>query len=188
MGMIVDDQVKQAARLSAAEFSWFCQFSVITVSESWLLMAWLLVLPGHQRLLYWLCRTDGSFYLPWGRISSICVVSVLRNDINTNMIYAFENKFSMMVVYSLWPNDSMMSLENINIDAVISCCLITPSHYMIHSWLIISEIPRTEISQKNIKISIIDISLNIINMILLSHPPGANELMTMELHDILLPQ
>ena len=36
------------------------EYSRITRSVSWLLMAWLLVLPGHQQPGYWLCRINES--------------------------------------------------------------------------------------------------------------------------------
>ena len=44
---------------------YFCQY------HPWLLMSWLLASPGHQRIWYWICRTNVFF---------LCVISLWRNS------------------------------------------------------------------------------------------------------------
>ena len=62
----------------------------IARSISWLLMPWLLALPGHQQPWYWLCRA-----LSTGRKDFI-VIKVLRNDRKCKFIFMFsKNKFKM---------------------------------------------------------------------------------------------
>ena len=64
------------------------EYSGQTRSIPWLLMPWLLASPGHHHPWYWLCRINGPCP-PWGRISTTCVTSVLRNDRKCDFILCF---------------------------------------------------------------------------------------------------
>ena len=63
----------------------------LTTSISWLLMPWLLPLPGHQQPWYW--QSDYVKYvgpgLIRGRISTIYGMSVWRNDIKYKYMFMF---------------------------------------------------------------------------------------------------
>ena len=49
-------------------------YSGSTLSISWLLMPWLLALPGHHQPWYWICW-KGKFWLTWERISTPSAMS-----------------------------------------------------------------------------------------------------------------
>ena len=79
---------------------WDWNNSKRTKSVSWWLMPWLLVSPGHQQPWYWL-----------GRISTTCVISVLRNVVRTIQYVTglsnlhFKEKYSQpltIVIYCCW--------------------------------------------------------------------------------------
>ena len=63
-----------------------------TRSISWLLMPWLLTLPGHQQPWYWLYVQHVGPGLTWGRISSTCVISMWSNDIKCEYMFMFPLK------------------------------------------------------------------------------------------------
>ena len=55
-----------------------------TRSISWLLMPWVLTLPGHQQPWHWLYRICS-----WGRSLSTCVISIWGNDIKCKCMFIF---------------------------------------------------------------------------------------------------
>ena len=59
----------------------------LTRSISWLLMLWLLATLSHQHSWYWLWKIGKT--LPSMRISSICFVSVCRNNRHYNHLFKF---------------------------------------------------------------------------------------------------
>ena len=69
------------------ELSWF-DWVRLTRSVSWLLMPWLLMSPDHQHPWYWLCWIVNPC-LTLGRISTISVTSMSRNDIKCKYTFLF---------------------------------------------------------------------------------------------------
>ena len=66
-------------------------------SMTWLMMPWLLVLPYHQQPWYWLCAIYTPPCRPWGMISSMWVINVLRHYRKYKYISMFsvsQNKLS----------------------------------------------------------------------------------------------
>ena len=62
-------------------------------SISWLLIPWLLALPGHQQPWYWLWNIGRSFSLTRPSIFNICTPSVWRNDTKCKYRFIFlQNK------------------------------------------------------------------------------------------------
>ena len=62
---------------------------------------------------------------------------------------------------------------------LMACCLTAPSHHLNRCWLITSEVLQQsseDSSQDILKISILDVSLEIYNLRLPPHIPGKNEL------------
>ena len=72
-------------------------YSMQTTPIPWQLMHWLLVSPGHQLSWYWLCKIGQTFsQLPRIRIWTICVISVLRNDMKCKC------SFMLLKINSPW--------------------------------------------------------------------------------------
>ena len=63
----------------------------LTRSISWLLIPWLLKLPGHQQPWYWLCRICRSWSY-FRKDLSICAIPMWSNDIKCKYMFMFPLK------------------------------------------------------------------------------------------------
>ena len=87
----------------------------------------------------------------------------------------------VLVVNSLWPNDTIWwHKSGSTLAQVMACCLMAPSHYLNHCWLIFSKVQwhpsESNFTRDTSAISHFKISWKIIYLKFCSNLPGANEL------------
>ena len=58
--VISDDRASAVAKSTRMVLKWEYEYSMITRPIQWILMSWLLALPGHHQPWYWLCNQDRS--------------------------------------------------------------------------------------------------------------------------------
>ena len=154
-------------------------------------MSWAL---SMKLLIIKFCRPPSMTGPGWCRswLGAVRQQAITRNETMLTQIdvVILHHKVTTQWVNSLWPSDIIrrQGTES-TLAQVMACCLTASSHYLNHSWLIISKVlwhSSEGIIMRRSKIPISKTRLKITFLEYHSDLPGANELTLMAIATIIL--